>query len=250
MKILWSDLEWSMDSNAVLYIAKLSMLYNVEIDPKGSKLGIMLHRVGTDQKDDILIYQNLENPENYITAGMAGDKLICYEFNSQSSGMTLAYCELSSIVNTHYQKQDFSWKYINEDENISYSYIHHSEELLYLYFKDDSICPNGKIVSYSTKTSKLEDVIEESKEGALLETKYAFVNSTKIAVIRLFDLEEILDIYDTRTKTWQRVVDSQIGSYINISGSKNSDELFVSHALCSSIYSSIPDHFNYINSSK
>lgn len=205
------------------------MLSNEQVDPEGSKLGVMLQRVRTDQKNDILIYQNLEKPGNYMTSGVTGSKLYCYEFNSQSNGMTLAYCEISDIINGRRGKQHFSWTYINKDEDVSYSYIDCAGEIIYLYFKHDELCPNGKVVSFTTSTLKLKDVIEESTDGVLLETKYALVNGSKIAVIRSFELEEILDVYDIPTRKWHRIVDLQIGSYIHINGSKDSDEIFVSN---------------------
>ncbi|KAJ2964855.1 hypothetical protein NQZ79_g239 [Umbelopsis isabellina] len=222
--IIWSSLDWTLDSKCVVYVAKLSLLSNTNINPDGSKLGIMLHKIGTNQTDDILLYQNVVNAQNYVTAGMLGDKLLRYEFNSETVGMTLAYCRLKTYDDGKQQK-DTQWKWVNSDENFSYSFIGQSKDVLFLFFKDESMCPNGKIIGYSYATGKLEDVIEESQDTVLHETKYAFINKRFIAIVKSVGLREVLDVYDIKSKTWRNLIDWEIGSYVALSGSDNSDEL-------------------------
>ncbi|KAM3578671.1 hypothetical protein VKS41_008871 [Umbelopsis sp. WA50703] len=124
--------------------------------------------IGTDQIDDILLYQNLVKPQNYVTIGMLEDKLLRYELNSKTLGMTLAYCYLKSFDDGKLQK-DIKWNFVSSDENISYSFIGQSDDVLYIYFKDESQCPNGKIIGYSYATGNLEDVIEEAQDAVLHE---------------------------------------------------------------------------------
>ncbi|CAM0142215.1 unnamed protein product [Umbelopsis sp. WA50703] len=152
--IIWSSLDWTLDSKSVVYVAKLSLLSNPNI--------------GTDQIDDILLYQNLVKPQNYVTIGMLEDKLLRYELNSKTLGMTLAYCYLKSFDDGKLQK-DIKWNFVSSDENISYSFIGQSDDVLYIYFKDESQCPNGKIIGYSYATGNLEDVIEEAQDAVLHE---------------------------------------------------------------------------------
>ncbi|KAG2177088.1 hypothetical protein INT43_007744 [Umbelopsis isabellina] len=223
--IIWSSLDWTLDNKSVVYVAKLSLLSNPNVDPKGSKLGILLHKIGTEQCDDILLYQNLVKPQNYVTIGMLEDKLLRYEFNSETVGMTLAYCPLNSFDAGQSQK-DIGWKFVNSDENISYSFIGQSGDVLYLYFKDESQCPNGKIMGYSYTTGSLEDVIDEAQNAVLNETKSALINKRLIATVRTIGLREVFDIYDIESKTWRNLIDWEIGSYATISGSSDSNELF------------------------
>jgi hypothetical protein len=162
---------------------------------------------------------------------MLEDKLLRYEFNSKTLGMTLAYCYLKSFDDGKLQK-DIKWNFVSSDENISYSFIGQSDDVLYIYFKDESQCPNGKIIGYSYATGNLEDVIEEAQDAVLHETKYALINKRLIATVRTIGLREVFDMYDIESKTWRNLIDWEIGSYVTVSGSIDSNELFVSHPNC------------------
>jgi len=126
-----------------------------ELSSKNVSPKIFFHNAGTDQKDDLMIYEDKDNPDHFTSIYVSEDEI--YMFMSKSkvgvNGNMLFYKKVG----------DDSFKSINDDYDVSISVVNNTEDELFLTTNKDA--PKSKLVKFNLNEPDvvLKDVIPETE---------------------------------------------------------------------------------------
>ena len=163
-EVLKDELKWAKFSGASWENDDSGFYYRRYDEPDGELLKelnespkLMFHKIGTDQSDDKLIYENSENPRWGFGITVVKD----------SDMKILSISEGTDDRNKIYLKVDKDGDFLPIiDELIgTYSYIDSKDNILWFYTTESA--PNGKIVNLEVKNGSFiwNEVIPESKNA-------------------------------------------------------------------------------------
>jgi len=191
---------------------------------------IYFHRLGDDQANDALVYEDPEHPDWGFGPGVTedGDYLIVSVMKGTDDRNQFYYMSLeeegSEIV-----------KMIDDFSN-EYSYIGNYGSVF--YFKTDLDAPNGKVISIDLKDPKTINTIVPEAEQAL--TGVGLVNNTLVADY-LKDAKTYIRMFDQEGNHVRDVEFPGIGTASGFGGKKDHTETFYSF----SSFATPPTVFRY-----
>lgn len=127
-----------------------------ELSGKNENRKVYFHKVGTEQSEDMLIYEDKEHPEISVSIYTSKDERFLYMSKGKrgSKGNELYYKDLS--------KGDKEFKKISTGFEDSYSVISNLEDVIYINTNKDA--PKNKVVKFETKNNTLTEIISEKNE--------------------------------------------------------------------------------------
>ena len=163
-EVLKDELKWAKFSGASWENDNSGFYYRRYEEPDGELLKelnespkLMFHKIGTNQSEDILIYENPENPRWGFGITVVKD----------SDMKILSISEGTDDRNKIYLKVDKDGGFLPiVDELIgTYSFIDSKDNILWFYTTENA--PNGKIVNLEVKNGSFvwNEVISESKNA-------------------------------------------------------------------------------------
>ena len=162
--VLEDELKWAKFSGASWENDDSGFYYRKYEEPDGELLKelneapkLMFHKIGTDQAEDQLIYENPENPRWGFGITVIKDSNI----------KLLSISEGTDDRNRIYLKLDKNSKFMPIIDNLigTYSFIDSKDNILWFYTTEGA--PNGKIVNLEVKNGSFiwNEVISESQNA-------------------------------------------------------------------------------------
>ena len=163
-EVLEDELKWAKFSGASWENDDSGFYYRRYEEPDGELLKelnespkLMFHKIGTNQSEDILIYDNPDNPRWGFGITVIKD----------SEMKLLSISEGTDDRNRIYIKLDKNSEFIPIIDSLigTYSFIDSKDNILWFYTTENA--PNGKIVNLEVKNGSFvwDEVISESKKA-------------------------------------------------------------------------------------
>ncbi|MCL2133697.1 MAG: S9 family peptidase, partial [Bacteroidales bacterium] len=197
--------------------------YSCYEEPKGSALSsknesnrIYYHKLGTQQKDDKLIYEDLKNPLRYNTAGITKDgRYLLLRVSEGTGGNSLAVMDMRTSGS--------KFRTIVEKMDKDYGVIENFEDELYVLTNDNAPRYCLMKINPLAKDLKWETVIPENETDVL---QSVTVVGDKLVARYLHNAHSKLNIYDRTGKFETEIKLPEIGTVSGISGEKDENEMF------------------------
>lgn len=177
---------------------------------------IYYHKVGTDQSEDILIYEDPKNPEIGFSAYVTDDeKYLIIHATKSTSGNSLYYKDL--------EKPNSTFVKLVDDFDNDYTVIHSKDNKLYVYTNYQA--PMYKMIEIDVNKPDRKywkDFIAEDK--SVLET-VNYIGERFIANY-MVDAHSVVKIFDEQGKFLHDLDNKEIGTIYGFSGDKDSDVTF------------------------
>lgn len=126
-----------------------------ELSSKNESPKIYFHKAGTDQNEDLLIFEDKENPDRFTSIYVSEDEKYMYMSKSKvgANGNMLLYKKVG----------DENFIVINDDYDVSISPVNNTDEEMFLTSNKNA--PKSKLVKFDLKNSDvvLKDVIPETE---------------------------------------------------------------------------------------
>ncbi|EYC45993.1 hypothetical protein Y032_0411g954, partial [Ancylostoma ceylanicum] len=180
-----SELAWLKDNSGIFYSkyphAKATVGKSAE---KHEYHSLYFHRMGTDDEQDVLIYDKTDSPDNMITGTVTedGKYLIIYVRSSDVPFNTMYYQELSNHKKISGKIKP---KPLFDKMDAKYMYVDHDNDSMLILTNRDA--PMFKLIRISLKDGSVSDVVPESKQAVL---DYALpVAKDRLLIIYLEDVK-------------------------------------------------------------
>ena len=181
---------------------------------------VWFHKVGTAQSDDVLIYEDKNNPQRFHTAGTSEDEKYLYlnisDRGKGFDGNAVYVMDLTSSI------KNFK-PLIKEVTNSNYSIVENTATHFILQTNDGA--PNGKVISIPIKTmdaAAAKTIIPETAEP-LQNTN---TGGGKLFVDYLKDVTTRTYVYDLKGKKLGEVKYPSVGNGGNLGGYRDDKTLF------------------------
>ena len=223
-------IKWTKHSGFSWY--KDGFFYSRYYEPKNNALSqknenqkVYYHKLGTKQEEDILIYENKEDPLQRFGAWVPDDeKYIILNVSKGTSGNMLLIRSLDKLVDEfttvvdNFETDNYVIENIDDD----------------FYMLTNNGAPNWKLVKFNAKSSEIsfEDVIPE-KEDVLQSASFI---GEKIITEHLHNASSKLSVYSREGKYENDIPLPELGTICSISGDKDSNEMFYSFESFTSPY--------------
>jgi prolyl oligopeptidase len=178
------------------------------------------HKVNSSQKDDILIYENKENPQRFNTANTSEDEEYLFlnvsDRGKGLDGNALFYLKLDN------SQIDFA-PIVQDVSNDSYNVVDVMDNKFYLFTNNNA--PNNKVIALpigSTDIAKAKTIVAEKKEPL----QNASTGGGKIFVDYLKDVSTRTYVLDKNGKQLSEVKYPSIGNGGGLGGFKEDKTLF------------------------
>jgi len=187
-----------------------------ELISKNENQKVYFHVAGTEQSEDILIYEDKEHPELTASVYTSEDMRFLYMSKGKrgANGNELYYKDLS--------KNDMEFKPVVTGYDIDYSVINNIGDVIYLFTNKDA--PKNKVVRYSTKDNSFEEIIPEKNEvlsGASISHDKFFIQYMKDASDRIYT-------YDLKGNLIEELLLPALGTVSGFGAKLESNEIFFS----------------------
>ena len=197
--------------------------YSCYEEPKGSALSvknefsrIYYHKLGTQQKNDKLIYEDTQHPLRYNTAGITEDgRYLILMVSEGTGGNSLA------VMDT--RKPGSQFRTLVEKLDKDYGVIENFDDELYVLTNDNAPRYRLMKVNPGAKELKWEVVIPENETDVL---QSVAVVSDKLVAQYLHDAHSVLNIYDRNGNFETEIELPELGTVGGISGKKGENEMF------------------------
>jgi len=185
-----------------------------ELSEKNEDMKIYYHKLGENQSEDKLIFQDKENPLRYSTAIVTKDEK--YLVLSISEGTYGNEIRIKKID----EESDF--KIVFKGFNNEYNYIDSlNGDLIFLTDED---APNKKIIKLNPETLKIETLIEE-KSNTL---ENVFSTGDKIFTMYLENVSSKVLQYNINGEYERELNLPALGTVYEINGEKDKENVFFS----------------------
>jgi prolyl oligopeptidase len=203
-----------------------------ELSTKNENHQVWYHKVGTDQTQDELVYEDKANPQRFHNVGTTEDErfalLNISDRGRGKKGNAIFFRDLSK------GEKKFT-PIVGEVGNDNFSVIENVGDKFLM--RTDKGAPNGKIVLYDPKTQSWKDVIAEKAEPL----QGSGTAGGKLFVTYLKDVTTRAYVYDLNGKLENEVSLPGVGSAGGFGG--NHDDKFVFYSFASLNYP--PTTFRY-----
>ncbi|KAI0489056.1 hypothetical protein KFK09_028897 [Dendrobium nobile] len=232
--VKFSTVSWTVDGKGFFYSRYPAPKEWDNVD-SGMETGINLnhqlyyHFLGTDQSEDLLCWEDPENPKYRFRATVTedGKYIILYIFEGCDPVNKLYYCDLATLSGGlegfKGSKGFLSFIKLVDTFEARYSVIANDEsEFTFLTNKE---APRYKLVRVDlTKPDEWIDILKEDQKD-VLQSAYA-VNGNQLLVCYLCNVKHILQIRDLKTGQLLHCLPIDIGSVTEVSGKREDTQIF------------------------
>ena len=199
--------------------------YSCYEEPKGSVLSmknecnrIYYHKLGTQQKNDKLIYEDLKHPLRYNTAGITKDgRFLILTVSEGTGGNSLAVMDM--------KKPGSKFRPLVEKLDKDYDVIENFDDELYVLTNDNAPRYCLMKINPLAKDLKWEVLIPENEADVL---QSVTVVGEKLVARYLHNAHSVLNIFDLKGNFETEIALPEIGTVGGISGEKGDNEMFYS----------------------
>ncbi|MCI0472663.1 MAG: prolyl oligopeptidase family serine peptidase, partial [Ignavibacteria bacterium] len=175
---------------------------------------VYFHKAGTEQSEDVLIYEDKEHPEYSFSIYPSEDSRFLYLSKSKkgATGNELYYRDLTK------DNSDFipvSTGFVHQT-----SPVNNIEGNIYLFTNKDA--PKNKIVKFNTSDGSFTDIIPEKKEVL----SGASISHEKFFVQYMVDVSDRIYVYDLNGNQIEELKLPALGTVSGYSAKKTHDEIF------------------------
>lgn len=224
-RVKFSDAYWYGDG---FYYNRYEEVPGDILKEKNQLQKIYFHKIGTDQSEDKLIYEDKEHPEKYFNIFTTEDQryLFKYEDKKGALGNSLHYLDL--------KKSEKTYKPISDNyENIFYVINAGDDEIYILTDKD---APKYQLLKFIPSENKFVKLIPES-DDVIISVNHV---NEKFIVEYLNDAHSKVSVYNEKGEFENEIKLPTIGTAYGFNGRKHDKEIFyvfTSFNYPSSIYS-------------
>ncbi len=191
------------------------------LSAKNENHQVYFHKVGTLQTDDILVYENKENPQRFNTAATSEDERFLYlnvsDRGKGLDGNAIYFKDLNAPGDT-------SFKAIVKDiSNDNYNVVYNTDKQFLL--QTNAGAPNSKVIAVNISNpdiSKAEVIIPEKGEPL----QNAATGGGKLFVDYLKDVTTRTYVYDLKGKLLKEVKYPGLGNGGGLGGYKDDQFVF------------------------
>ncbi|KAF8169488.1 prolyl oligopeptidase [Pholiota molesta] len=223
--VKFSAIAWTPDSKGFFYQRypeTSAPQENGTIATEGDRDAmIYYHRLGTSQSEDVLIYQDKENPEYMFHVEISEDEQYIFLYilkdSSRQNLLRVAKFDPNNIG------PDIKWNKIADEWGAEYDAITTKGTLVYLRTNHDA--PQYKVITVDvSKNNKIEELIPES--DAYLSSILS-VNRDYFAVVYKRNVKDELYVYTHEGKEHSRLAEDFVGA-ASVTGREKQSFFFVS----------------------
>jgi len=218
-KISWvkfSEVSWT--KNGFYYARFPEPKKGSEGTVKAANQSVYFHKIGTNPKEDELVYYDRAHPDRgFIIHTTEDDRYQILQTWESTSGNALSI--------RSQEKKDAGFLPVIYDFDFDFVYL--GSEKDQLLFLTNAEAPNKKIISLKTdnlKQPKFKTVLEEGK--SVIDFAHIYGNSLVVNYIE--DASSKLKIFDLNGKLKQEIKLPNIGTVQSVSGSKTDSNAFFS----------------------
>lgn len=223
--VKFSDISWTLDNQGFFYSKYPKAIDDLKSTRTDENHQLFYHYLRTDQKDDVLVYSQGENPKRMFS----GDVSDCgnYLFLSATDKCNenaLYYANLDQ--NQSIKSRLKFYPIADKFDDSSYSYITNTGSVVYLLTNNNA--PNSKVIKLDlankpTDSSTWIDVVPEDKNAVLEDA--TCVDNDKLALVYMRDVVNQIEVRELDGKFIKKL-DIPIGS-VSFTGRKDSSEIFI-----------------------
>ncbi|XP_039138195.1 prolyl endopeptidase [Dioscorea cayenensis subsp. rotundata] len=233
--VKFSSISWTHDGKGFFYGRYPAPKEHGELDA-GTETNINLnhelyyHFLGTEQSEDILCWNDPENPKYLFGSHVTNDGK--YLLLSISEGCDpvnkLYYCDLSTLHQGlgGYKGGESLLPFIKLVDNFEASYSAVANDDTEFTFLTNKDAPRYKLIRVNINEPGIwTDILPESEKD-VLESACA-VNGSQLLVSYLSDVKYVLQLRDLKTGILLHQLPIDIGSVTGISGRREDNEVFI-----------------------
>ncbi len=153
-----------------------------EFSAKNSDMKVYYHKLGTDQKDDELIFEDLSNPLRYQYLQISKDEEFLVLTSSEGTyGREVLYKkrEEEGDFKLLFKGFDYEYEFMGSKENI-------------LYFSSNENAENGKVFAYDVEKKEQKTIIPSSDKTL----EGAYLIGDQIIMMYLKDITSKVEVFD------------------------------------------------------
>ncbi|MBL7128167.1 MAG: S9 family peptidase [Ignavibacteria bacterium] len=187
-----------------------------ELISKNDNQKVYFHRVGTDQSEDVLVYEDPEHPNRFFYISPSEDERYLYLSISEKGENG------NSIYFRDNRKADLDWHPIVEGFEYDYWVVNNIDDEIFIITNKNA--PKRKLVKLNPNQSQIifEDVIPE-KVDVLSDVTLA---RNKFIATYLKDASDHIFVYDVHGNLLEEIKLPTLGSVYGFRGKKEDNELF------------------------
>jgi prolyl oligopeptidase len=222
--VKFSSLSWTRDGGGFYYCRFPEVPRNDALFGKLSGRQLFYHRLGTDQRQDRLIFEMRDHPDWFFDSGVSDDgRYVILSVEPNGSTETALY--YMDLVNPDEPRLDAPVVRLLDKFDAEYTYVGNTGAVFYVETTLDA--PRGRVAAidleapaeggWKTIVGQTEDNIDEA----------AFAGG-RVVVARLHDVQSRLDLFAKDGSPLGHVTLPGIGAVSALSGRADDPELFYS----------------------
>lgn len=213
--VRFSSIAWLPD-NSGFYYRRFPDPSTVSKEEEGNNSKVYLHKLGTDQKEDELIFEQPEQKELMHSPMISDDKnyIVMHVFHGTASENRVYIMKLDgkNEVTKLLDEQDATYYYITNDGDD-------------FYFMTNLDAPNGRLIKINLQNSERENWEEIIPEQDNVIDNFLYVNGKFISAF-LQDAHSKLFVYDKSGNPIGEIKLPFIGSLTEITRNKDEDNIY------------------------
>lgn len=233
--VKFSSISWTHDSKGFFYSRYPAPKVGENLDA-GTETDSNLHHelyyhfLGTDQSEDILCWNDPENPKHTRQASVTedGKYVLLYTYQNCDPVNKVYYCDLSSLPDglEGFRGTRDLLPFVKLVDNFDASYILVANDGTLCTFQTNKDSPRYKLVQIDLKepTSWVEVLPQSEKD--VLESAVA-VNGDQLVVSYLSDVKNVLQLRDLKTGALLHQLPIDIGTVSAVSARRKDSMIFI-----------------------
>ncbi|CAI9758023.1 unnamed protein product [Fraxinus pennsylvanica] len=205
--VKFSSISWTHDSKGFFYSRYPALKDGATLDA-GTETSVNLHHelyyhfLGTDQSEDILCWNDPDNPKHTRTASVTedGKYVLLYTFENCDPVNKIYYCDLSALSNglEGYKGKKELLPFVKLVDKFDASYDHVANDDTVFTFRTNKNAPKYKLVRVDLNDPSSWIEILDENEKDVLESAVA-INGNQMVVNYLSDVKNVLQLRDLNT---------------------------------------------------
>ncbi|SET00520.1 prolyl oligopeptidase Serine peptidase. MEROPS family S09A [Oceanobacillus limi] len=213
--VKFTNIAWLPDHSGFFY-SRFPKPGSVKPEDESNYNKVYLHKLGTDQSEDVLIHEQPEEKELMFSPVVSEDETY----------LCLYVLHGTATENRFYmRKLDSNGEFVRllDNQDAEYSYITNKDNIF--YFRTDLHTPNGKIIAIDANHPEKENWREIVPEQSDLMDNVLYIND-KFIVALLHDAHHQLHVYHMNGDYLYPIDLPVLGSLTNMTRSKDTDEIY------------------------
>ncbi|KZV20103.1 prolyl endopeptidase-like [Dorcoceras hygrometricum] len=233
--VKFSNICWTHDNRGFLYSRYPAPDDGEKLDA-GTETDVNLHHelyyhlLGTDQSEDILCWNDPDNPKHTRLASVTedGKYILLYTYENCDPVNKIYYCDITTLPNglegCKGKKELLPFVKLVDNFEASYQYVANDDSIFTFLTNKDS--PRNKLIRVDLKEStSWVEILEENKTDVL--ESAAAVNGNQIITNYLSDVKNVLQLRDLQTGALLCHLPLDIGSVRQISCRRKDSIAFI-----------------------